>query len=128
MTNPMTNPMAGPMAGPGAHAAICALADELHHCHGLQRLYARGSGPIAVLSVCAGVTVWCDGRVLRCHLPAGLLTWPASDPHGAAARLAPLAAAEPRPGPDAGAEKGRQGQLPASPAAPSFRDRGAIQG
>ena len=98
----MTAAMAGPTGWTGAHAAIFALADELQRRHGLRRLYARGSGRIAVLSVCAGVTVWCDGQVLRCHLPAGQLTWPASDPQGAAAQLAALVTARPQGGSAAG--------------------------
>ena len=94
--------MTGATGWTGAHAAIFALADELQRSYGLRRLYARGSGRIAVLSVCAGVTVWCDGPLLRCRLPDGQLTWPASDLHTAAAQLAALATARPRGGPAAG--------------------------
>ncbi len=74
----------------GTQAALWALADELTRL-GLRRVYTRTSGSIGVLSVSLGVTVWSDGQRLCWHVLGQWVTWPASDPHGAAARLAPLA-------------------------------------
>jgi hypothetical protein len=76
---------------PDARAAIWALADELERRHGLTRMYGRASPSIGVLSISMGVTVWCDGQQLSWRVLGEQVTWPASDPNGAAARLAPLA-------------------------------------
>jgi hypothetical protein len=91
--------MDGSQGGNGARDALWALADELE-CHGVRRMYARAFGPVGVLSVCLGVTVWCDDGRLRWRVLGELVTWPADDPQGAAALLAPLA---------------RRGQSPWSP-------------
>ena len=72
---------------PNAQAAVWALAGELDR-HGVQRLHASASGPVSVLSVCLGVTVWCDGRRFCWHLLGETVTWSAA---GAAAQLVMLA-------------------------------------
>jgi len=82
--------MAAMTGRPNARAAVWALAGELDR-RGVRRLYASASGPISVLSVCLGVTVWCDGRRFWWHLPGETVTWPAADPAGAAAQLVMLA-------------------------------------
>jgi hypothetical protein len=73
-----------------AQVAIWALADELTRL-GLARVYGRASASIGVLSVGLGVTVWSDGQRLCWRVLGEPVTWPADDPPGAAARLAPLA-------------------------------------
>jgi len=72
-----------------AQAALWALADELAGL-GVSRVYGRASASIGVLSVSLGVTVWCDGQQLSWRVLGQHITWPASDPQGAAAQLAPL--------------------------------------
>ena len=75
-----------------ARAAIWALAGELERRHHVTRIYARACSSVGVLSVCLGVTVWCvGGQWLRWRVLGEAVTWPASDPQGAAAKLAPLA-------------------------------------
>jgi hypothetical protein len=81
-----------PAGPPDARAAIWALAGELERRHHITRMYARACPAVGVLSLCLGVTVWCiGGRWLRWHILGETVTWPASDPRGAAAKLAPLA-------------------------------------
>ncbi len=78
--------MPGTSGFPDARAAIWALAGELERRNGLTHLYGRASPSIGV-----GVTVWCDGHQLSWRVLGEQVTWSASDPHGAAARLPPLA-------------------------------------
>jgi hypothetical protein len=92
---PGTPLIRGPAGGGGAQPLLWALADELHHRHGITRVYARSHGRVGVVSVCLGVTVWTtDARWLRWQFLGETITWPATDPAGAAAQIAPLA---PRP-------------------------------
>jgi hypothetical protein len=58
---------------------------------GLDHLYTHAYPLIGVLSVTAGITAWCDGRLLTCRHASGNITWPAADALGAARRLAELA-------------------------------------
>jgi len=84
--------MRGPTGSGEAQPLLWALADELHHRHGIGHIYARSHGPVGVVSVCLGVTVWTtDSRWLRWQVLGETVVWPAADPHGAAARIAPLA-------------------------------------
>ncbi len=84
---------APPGRPPDARAAIWALATELdRRYHHITRIYARACPQVGVLSLCQGVTVWCTGgRWLRWQVLGEEVIWPASDPAGAAAKLAPLA-------------------------------------
>ncbi len=79
------------MRGPGnsgdAQNVLWALADLLHQ-HGVRGLYGRADRSVGVLSVSAGLTVWCDGGTLRWTQDGQEVTWPAADLPGAAARLA----------------------------------------
>ena len=59
--------------------------------HGLRRVYWSACAVVAVVSVAAGVTVWTDGRVLRCLIGGDTRQWPTWDTTGAAADLAALA-------------------------------------
>ncbi|SRR5260370_29275109 len=82
-----------PSAGgpPDARVAVWALATELERRHHISRIYARACPAVGVVSVCLGVTVWCTGgRWLRWRVLGQVVTWPASDPTGAAAKIAPL--------------------------------------
>jgi hypothetical protein len=67
-------------------AAVAARLDDL----GLTRLYGHACPQVAVLSVAHGVTVWCDGRVLRWSHGGTETRWPIADAMGAAERLAAL--------------------------------------
>lgn len=71
--------------------AVWALAEELQRVHGLRRLYKEADGAVAVLSACHDVTIWYIrplGDLLRWREDGTEATWPADDPHGAAARIA----------------------------------------
>jgi hypothetical protein len=68
-------------------AAVAAGLDEL----GLSRLYLSACPLIGVLSVAYGVTVWCDGRILRWSHSGTETRWPVADATGAADQLATLA-------------------------------------
>ena len=69
-------------------AALAALLAR----HGLTRTYTAARPGIAVISVTAGLTAWTNGRQLWWDQPGQPGTWPATDPEGAAAHLAGLAA------------------------------------
>jgi hypothetical protein len=58
---------------------------------GLSRLYLRACPQVAVLSVAAGVTAWCDGRTLRWRHAGNDTSWSVADALGAAQQLAALA-------------------------------------
>jgi hypothetical protein len=58
---------------------------------GLMRLYRTACPRVGVLSVAAGLTAWCDGRRLTWRHGGTVAAWSASDPEGAARRLAELA-------------------------------------
>lgn len=60
---------------------------------GLTHLYRRAYPLVAVLSVAAGVTAWCDGRRLTWRHAGQVIVWPVADAQGAAAQLAALAKA-----------------------------------
>ena len=77
-----------PPASPARTAAAVAalLAD-----HGLTRIYVAACHVIAVISICAGLTAWTNGRQLWVTLGGQRETWPATDTHAAAARLAAMA-------------------------------------
>ena len=47
--------------------------------HGVTRLYWSACGVFAVVSVAYGLTVWCDGRLLRWRTGSAESSWPASD-------------------------------------------------
>jgi hypothetical protein len=79
--------MAGSGQGSGTRDALWALADELQR-RGCQRIYARACERVGVLSVCLGLTVWCHRDTLVWCVRGEVVTWPAADPLGAAARLA----------------------------------------
>jgi hypothetical protein len=81
--------MGGAGSPVNAQAALWALADELAGL-GVTRVYGRASASIGVLSVSLGVTVWSDGQRLCWRVLGQHVTWPASDPQGAAAQLARL--------------------------------------
>jgi hypothetical protein len=73
---------------PGAVlAAVAAGLDDL----GLLHLYLSACPLIGVLSVAAGVTAWCDGRILRWRHAGTETRWPITDAAGAARELAELA-------------------------------------
>ena len=77
-----------PPASPARTAAAVAalLAD-----HGLTRIYVAACHVIAVISIFAGLTAWTNGRQLWVTLGGQRETWPATDTHAAAARLAAMA-------------------------------------
>jgi len=74
---------------PGHPAAVLA---RLLTRHGPTRVYVAACHLYAVISVTAGLTVWTNGRQLWWDQPGQPSTWPATDPEGAAAHLAGLAA------------------------------------
>jgi hypothetical protein len=84
-------------AAPGMRQRPRDVARELVtllQAQGLSHLYWSACTMLAVLSVTATLTVWCDG-VHLCWQRDGIITrWPASDTEGAATQLAELA----RPG------------------------------
>ena len=51
---------------------------------GLSHLYLRACPEVAVLSVAAGVTAWCDGRTLRWRHAGNGTTWSVADALGVA--------------------------------------------
>ena len=77
-----------PPASPARTAAAVAalLAD-----HGLTRVYVAACHVIAVMSICAGLTASTNGRQLWVTLGGQRETWPATNTHTAAARLAAMA-------------------------------------
>ncbi|MUL39793.1 hypothetical protein FZ103_01125 [Streptomonospora sp. PA3] len=55
---------------------------------GGHRVYGSALGPVALLSVRRGLTVWCWGGFFRWREDGGAqVTHPAADPEGAARRL-----------------------------------------
>ncbi len=66
--------------------ALDALAVQLQQ-RGLTRLYRNVSGPIGVLSVVCGATVWSDGKVFWWHIKGEETRLPAADPMYAARTL-----------------------------------------
>jgi len=75
--------------------AVLGAVEAALRSRGFTRLYGGGGARYGVLSVTGGLTIWCDGRALTWQRPDGRqAAWPATDPSGAAARLAALA----RPG------------------------------
>ena len=58
---------------------------------GLTQLYRSSGRTVGLLSVAPGVTAWCDGSAIKWRHMGGQTTWTATDPEGAAHRLAKLA-------------------------------------
>jgi hypothetical protein len=67
-------------------AALHALAAQLRE-RGIRNLYGAACARFGVLSL-PGVSVWTNGRVLWWQAGEETTTWPATDPLGAAKRLA----------------------------------------
>jgi len=59
--------------------------------HTVTGLYAAAGTRFAVISVTPALTAWTDGRQIWCTRGGQRRTWPAADPHTAAAALAALA-------------------------------------
>jgi hypothetical protein len=79
------------MTPPRCPADVLRTLADLLQARGLTRLYGCACAAVGVLSVTIGLTVWCDGRLLRWRHDGDETTWPAADPDGAARRLADLA-------------------------------------
>jgi hypothetical protein len=77
-------------APPASPACTAAAVAALLAGHGLTRVYVAACHVIAVISICAGLTAWTNGRLLWVTLGGQRETWPAADTQ-AAARLAALA-------------------------------------
>lgn len=75
-------------AAPATSAeAVARLRDRLSEPGG-QRLYGGALGPVAMLSLRSGLTVWCWGGLFRWREDGGAQsTHPAANPEGAARRL-----------------------------------------
>jgi hypothetical protein len=93
MQPPAPFPPPGP-AGAGEDRpdrTAAALTLQLER-HGISRVYTATSGPYAVISVNAGLTVWTNGPLIWCMVQGQRYTWGASEIETAAARIAALAA------------------------------------
>ncbi|MBB4934232.1 hypothetical protein F4561_005052 [Lipingzhangella halophila] len=72
-----------------AERAIAALWDELTSVSA-RPMYRAGTTDLAVMSVRRGINVWCrDGKFFWNDVFGSMVTHPADDPAGAAARLKP---------------------------------------
>jgi len=72
-------------------ADVLAAVEIVLRDMGMSRLYRATYPRVGVLSVAAGVTAWCDGRRIAWRHDGMAHAWSASDPEGAALRLAELA-------------------------------------
>jgi hypothetical protein len=96
---PGTRPRpAPPAAAPGRPPEVIRDLTGRLLAEGLTTKMFSAVCPVAaVLSITAGLTVWCEGARLRWTCDGQTIIWPAADTAGAAAQLARLAARA-RPG------------------------------
>ncbi|HLI37757.1 MAG TPA: hypothetical protein VKV80_10515 [Streptosporangiaceae bacterium] len=97
--------------------AVLGAVEAALRARGLTRLYGAACARYGVLSIIYGLSAWCDGRTLWWDHDGRRATWPATDPVGAADRLADLArsASQPDPPPHSPRPDTTPGQEPVPP-------------